>query len=628
MTMTENINPPDTQILLSQELAERETELALINSVQQALASKLDVQSIYNLVGDKIRDIFNSQVVMISTYDSGDETIEHRYAFERGEHIYAPGRYPIRGFRTQIVQTRQPVLVNTKVAELAAALGQHTIPGTITPKSWLGVPMIVGDQVTGILSLQNVDRENAFDASDVRLLQTLAASMSVALENARLFDETQNLYQVTEKRATELRIINTVQEGLAQKLDRASIYELVGEKLQQSFGLADLAILIYDPVTDLITTPYQVEHGHRTNPIPFTVAGKGFIGHLLRTHQPLLIDANMEDASIQYQHVYSSANQLPKSVLYVPLLMRDEMVGAIALNDMQKEYGFNEADVHLLKTLTNAMSVALENARLWEQEKLFRKALEREFEIGREIQAGFLPGELPQPEGWEIAASLKSAREVTGDFYDAFTLTDGKIGLVIADVCDKGLGAALFMTLFRSLVRAMSNIDSYSASNTDHNLLPETRLKNAISFANNYFADTHGQTSMFCTIFFGILDPHTGKLIYVDGGHPPPILINQQGIKDTLAVTGPAVGLLSGASFTTKEVTFEPGDTFFAHTDGLTDTISSEGENFSQDKLVRLFMQDRSLDNVLEIIQGQVKDYSTGAKQFDDITMLAVRRKG
>ncbi|MFZ2096874.1 MAG: hypothetical protein WAV05_09570 [Anaerolineales bacterium] len=91
------------------------------------------------------------------------------------------------------------------------------------------------------------------------------------------------------------------------------------------------------------------------------------------------------------------------------------------------------------------MSVALENARLWEQEKLYRKALECEFEIGREIQAGFLPDSLPQPQGWEIAASLKWAREVTGDFYDAFELTDGKIGLVIADVCDKGLGAALFM---------------------------------------------------------------------------------------------------------------------------------------------------------------------------------------
>src|SRR4030066_503397 len=115
-------NPNENTI--DQKLAERDAELALINSVQQALASKLDVQAIYNLVGDKIRDIFDSQIGMISTYDQQTDTIEHRYAIERGEHIFAPGRYPIRGFRTQIVESRLPVLINTNVAEQAARLGQ------------------------------------------------------------------------------------------------------------------------------------------------------------------------------------------------------------------------------------------------------------------------------------------------------------------------------------------------------------------------------------------------------------------------------------------------------------------------------------------------------------------------
>ncbi len=251
------------------------------------------------------------------------DTIEHRYAIERGEHIFAPGRYPIRGFRTQIVQTRQPVLVNTNVAEQAARLGQHTIPGTITPKSWLGVPMIVGDQVTGILSLQNVDRENAFDESDVRLLQTLAASMSVALENARLFDETQRLLIETKQRATELHIINSVQEELAQKLDMASIYELVGEKLWEFFQPADLSIVVYDHETDLLSTPFQVENGKRETLHTLQVSGKGFIGYLLQNPQPLLINENMEEAVIKYQNVYSSGKGLPKSALYVPLMMGD-----------------------------------------------------------------------------------------------------------------------------------------------------------------------------------------------------------------------------------------------------------------------------------------------------------------
>jgi serine phosphatase RsbU (regulator of sigma subunit) len=626
--MADQAEFPIESALVHQELAEREAELSIINSVQQGLASKLDVQEIYNLVGDKIQEIFNSQIVMISTYDPQTDMMEHRYAFERGEHIYAPGRYPVVGFRAQIVQTRQPVLVNTNVARLARQLGQHTIPGTITPKSWLGVPMMVGDQVTGILSLQNIDRENAFDQSDVRLLQTLAASMSVALENARLFDETQRLLTETEERAIELHIINSVQEELAQKLDKKSIYELVGDKLKEFFQPADVLILAYDPGTDIISAAYQAENGVQQPHTPYAVSGLGFIGQLIRTHQPLLVNENVEQAAYEMHHAYSSLNKLPKSVLNVPIMMGDEVQGAIVLKNMEKENTFNEADVRLLKTLANAMSVALDNARLWEQEELYRRALEREFEIGRQIQAGFLPETLPQPNGWEIAASLKSAREVTGDFYDAFELTNGKIGLVIADVCDKGLGAALFMTLFRSLIRAVSNIDFFTNSQYADTISSTLRLTNAMSLTNNYIAETHGKASMFCTIFFGILDTHNGVLTYVNGGHMPPIMVNCQGLKETLKVTGPMVGLEKGVSFIARETRIEPGDVLFAHTDGLTDTINPDGEYFNQSDLVPMLTQTDKLAAVLERIQCEVKDYSTGAKQSDDITMLAVRRSG
>jgi sigma-B regulation protein RsbU (phosphoserine phosphatase) len=433
---------------LKQVLAQREAELELIKSVQQALASRLEVQAIYNLVGDKIRDIFDSQVVMISTYDPQTETIEHRYAIERGQHIYAPGHHPIMGFRTQIVQTRQPLLVGTEVAEKAAALGQYTIPGTVTPKTWLGVPMIVGDQVTGILSLQDVERENAFDEAEVRLLQTLAASMSVALENARL----------------------------------------------------------------------------------------------------------------------------------------------------------------------------------WEQEDRYRKAMEREFDIGREIQAGFLPDSLPQPKGWEIAAALRSAREVAGDFYDVFELPEGRVGLVIADVCDKGLGAALFMTLFRSFIRAVSSIDFFSQPESPGSISPEMRLKNAISLTNHYIAETHGDTGMFATIFFGILDPGTGALTYINGGHLPPMLINKEGVKEVLKLSGPAVGAAADSKYAIRNTVVEHGDTFFAYTDGLTETVNPAGESFDVKDVMPLFAGDQALAPVLEQILQRNEDHASEAHQIDDITLLAVRR--
>ena len=438
----------DETWVLDQELHQRETELTIINKIQQGLASHLDVQAIYDLVGEEIRQIFNAQIVMISTYDPMSHTVEHRYAIEKDQRVYYPGPHPPGGFRTEVIETRQPVYIRTNVADEAVRFNQPTLPGTQTPKSWLGVPMFVGDQVTGVLSLQNVDQENAFRPSDIRLLQTLAASMSLALENARL----------------------------------------------------------------------------------------------------------------------------------------------------------------------------------WDQESLYRKALERELEIGREIQAGFLPMNLPQPKGWEICASLRPAREVAGDFYDAFRLPRGKIGLIIADVCDKGLGAALFMTLIRSLLRAAVNMDTYLHQKPTSILTTEDRLKNAISLTNNYITAIHGETSMFATVFFGILEPHTGKLTYINGGHLPPLIINRFGVKTSLGRTGPAVGLMPDTVYEVTSIVIEKGDLLFSYTDGLADTVGQVGRYFGEDQLIPLLLKNQALQTLFQTVLAQVDAFAAGGKQTDDITMMAVRR--
>jgi signal transduction histidine kinase len=256
----------ETQRLLK-ETELRANKLTIINSVQQGLASKLDVQSIYDLVGDKFRDIFDAQVVMISTYDLQSNLITHRYAIERGERVYSPSPCPPGGFRSQIIHTRQPLLVNTKVAEDAAHLGQPTLPGTITPKSWLGVPILASGQVTGILSVQNIERENAFDESDVRLLQMFAASMSIALENAHLYEQARQLAILEERH----RLGRELHDSVTQSLYGISLYaqaasgNLTTNQLDQvrqylddiqntaQESLADMRLLIYElrpPILD------------------------------------------------------------------------------------------------------------------------------------------------------------------------------------------------------------------------------------------------------------------------------------------------------------------------------------------------------------------------------------------
>jgi sigma-B regulation protein RsbU (phosphoserine phosphatase) len=283
-----------------------------------------------------------------------------------------------------------------------------------------------------------------------------------------------------------------------------------------------------------------------------------------------------------------------------------------------------------------------------EVESQIQKMAERELEIGREIQASFLPEELPRVQGWEIACRFEAARLVAGDFYDAFPLSGGKrIGLLIGDVTDKGVGAALFMALFRSLIRAFADqhtslgwmdvLNSDSASTGSGGSVGRRRellstgapaLKNAIDLTNNYIARNHGKTNMFATIFFGLLDPSSGGLQYINGGHEPPLLVGDRGIKAVLNPTGPAVGLLPDLNFAIEQVDLHPGELFFAYTDGVVDARNPEGERFGEERLAALIGEPAiTAANLLERVYDQLNEHISGAERFDDITMLAVRRE-
>ena len=262
-----------------------------------------------------------------------------------------------------------------------------------------------------------------------------------------------------------------------------------------------------------------------------------------------------------------------------------------------------------------------------------RRTLERELEIGRKIQAGFLPSTLPVEDGWEIGAFFRAAREVAGDFYDAFRVENtGRIALVIGDVCDKGVGAALFMTLFRSLLRAAATSEEFAAdariSAGAQEDFAAALLRNSVQFANDYIAKTHGDTSMFATVFFALLDPKTGHLFYVNGGHEEPMVVSGGIVKAALQNTGPALGLFPGVPFDVCETRLEPGQTLFAYTDGATDAANPNGETFTLERLTRhVVSSGLSADGLVASIAVAVDHHAAGAPQFDDVTLLALTRK-
>ena len=343
-----------------------------------------------------------------------------------------------------------------------------------------------------------------------------------------------------------------------------------------------------------------------------------------------------------------------RSALAVPILRGDELLGILTLLHSQPGHFTPEA-AYLMKLTAAQIGLVLENARLYgkldesyrsldkakQAIEAYSAALDYELEKGRQIQIDFLPNEIPQLPNWEIAACFYPARQVAGDFYDVFRLPGDCVGLVIADVCDKGVGAALFMALFRSLIRVFSGqtrLYGFSiAANEDwldgelkapdSTDLNQINALKAVALTNNYIAQNHGHMSMFATLFFGVLNPATNSLTYINGGREPLLIVGSEGVKKSLNPTGPAVGIMADMKFKIQQVQLEPGDILIGYTDGVTEARAPNHEFFTLKRLLPLLEQPApSAFDMLERIKTNLFAHIDDAQQFDDITLLAVQR--
>ncbi|MGE5251247.1 MAG: GAF domain-containing protein [Bacteroidota bacterium] len=377
----------ETQRLLK-ETEQRAAELAIINSVQEGLASKLEMQAIYDLVGDKVREIFDAQAVGINTFDVGKGLEHFQYNWEKGRRYYpAPRKFD--KLRQRMIDTRQPFFDNHITLEMLEANEGGVVEGTELPKAAIDAPMIVGGEVKGYVSIQNIDHFDAFTESDLHLLQTLANSMSVALENARLFDETQRLLKETEQRAAELAIINSVQEGLASKLDMQAIYDLVGDKVRDIFDAQSVLIASLDIRAGMASLGYCFEKGQRFYPQPAVLSQS--IRDMIETRQPFL-DNRVTLESIESRGgSLADGTEVPRSILSAPMIVGGEVKGYISIQNIDHFDAFTESDVRLLQTLGNSLSVALESARLFDETQRLLKETEQraaELAIINSVQAG------------------------------------------------------------------------------------------------------------------------------------------------------------------------------------------------------------------------------------------------
>jgi sigma-B regulation protein RsbU (phosphoserine phosphatase) len=319
----------------------------------------------------------------------------------------------------------------------------------------------------------------------------------------------------------------------------------------------------------------------------------------------------------------------------VPIIRDDELLGILTLLHSQPGI-FHQGTVDVMEVTAGQLGVALESAKLYSKLDEYSRALNAELEKGRQIQKDFLPRELPSLPSWDISACFHPARQVSGDFYDAFLLPNGWLALVIGDVCDKGIGSALFMALIRSLLRVFTGKISLSGVSISRGSRPASgevdsevaTALGAVASTNEYISHEHGDQGMFATLCLGIINPQTGLLAYVNAGHLPLVIIGNAGTRSVLNVTGPSVGIDSLSRYRSAIARVEPGEVLVGYTDGVTEAMSPGGAFYTKERFFSLLQRPAlSAPELIERVKSDLFGHIRHAPQSDDITMIAVHRR-
>lgn len=357
------------------ESEQRAAELTAINQLGQGLASKMEPDAIIDLAGETLGRLFEAQYIYIALYDAKTNLIHFPYYWNADHRETSAASIPMgEGLTSRILESRQPQLINADWERRARELGAVSLDDRL-PKSSLGVPIMVGENATGVIMLQNALRENVFTENDARLLTTIAANVGVTLQNAQLF-------QTEQQRATELTIINSVGQAMSQQLDVKTITRIVGDKVRELFGLEVTEILLHDPATNLIQQAYVYDRGYKEwTPFPF---GQGLTSRILRTREPLALNTFAEQ--LEAGALYWDGEEKTESWVGVPITAGERALGVLIVQSYVPN-AFAPSDVRLLSTLAVNMGIALENARLFDETQRRANEMAALTEVGREISA-------------------------------------------------------------------------------------------------------------------------------------------------------------------------------------------------------------------------------------------------
>jgi serine phosphatase RsbU (regulator of sigma subunit)/pSer/pThr/pTyr-binding forkhead associated (FHA) protein len=324
----------------------------------------------------------------------------------------------------------------------------------------------------------------------------------------------------------------------------------------------------------------------------------------------LLVRDVMQDRA--FRERLSISEQQIRTMMAVPLQTDERAIGLIYVDSRFFVRDFTPDDLNLLTVLANVAAIRIEHERLAEVERVERQ-LTVELNQAAKIQRGILPARSPEIPGIDLAGHNAACRTVGGDYYDFLIYPEGRVGLVLGDVAGKGMPAAMLMANLQARVQVLSEDPSDIAGLV-------WRLDRSIS--------SNCPSNRFITLFFGVLDSTSGEIAYTNAGHNPPLLIRANSSIETLTGGGTVLGMLPELGYEQKTARLEPGDMLAIFSDGVTEAVNPDDDEFGEERLARLLVEnaEKSSRELVDLVNASLDEFCAGAPPADDITLVIARR--
>ncbi len=620
---------------------QRAIQLQAIHEVSEQITAILNLDELLPSVVRLIREHFGYHPVHIFTIEPEANLIRFRATTAEPAQAAGLDSDPLRlgqGVVGSAALSRVPVLVGDVQQD------PRYIQDSQATRSELAVPLRIGEQVIGVLDVQS-DKVDDFDADDLFVMQTLAGQIAVAIDSANTYTAQQEeawtlnaLLQVAERigRASTLdALLETVVRLPPQLLGCTRCYCLLWSRegrfaLLAAYGLPDHLH------AQLVGHSVEIERA------PLLARLHAFASEGTTTSRPLVLHQAQDQPELWPQVIEPAGSG---TLVVLPMLARASLLGALILDWDEPLVMLDTRQISLSTGAAAQVAGALESILL-AREAEEAERMEQELRVAREIQTALLPAHPPRIPGWQVDAAWHSARMVGGDFYDFWRVPPrsspndplqpyatmlvhdvagsstwvhdtssqwGELGFVIADVSDKGVPAAMFMAMSRSLVRA-SALDGSSPPR-------------AIERANRWIS-RDSESGMFVTLFYGLLDTATGRLRYTSAGHNPPLLYRRQSATfEALHTPGIALGVLDAIHLHEAETIMAPGDLLVCYTDGVTEAIDDAQQEFGVERLREIITTyaDYDVGVIMQAISGAIDAHSRGQPPFDDVTLLLIK---